>query len=60
MARSDNGSITVLVPDEEGVAYATATSSSNGGVDELIRTDPTAERRIEARSSNGGISLRYR
>ncbi|MEZ5178320.1 MAG: DUF4097 family beta strand repeat-containing protein [Acidimicrobiales bacterium] len=60
VARSDNGSITVLVPDEEGVAYATATSSDNGGVDELIRTDPTSERRIEARSSNGGISLRFR
>lgn len=60
VARSSNGSITVLVPDEEGVAYATATSSDNGGVDELIRTDPTSERTIEARTDNGGISLRYR
>lgn len=60
VARSSNGSITVLVPDDEGVAYAIATSSDNGGVDELIRTDPTSERTIEARTDNGSISLRYR
>jgi hypothetical protein len=60
VARSDNGSVTVLVPDEEGVAYATATATDNGGVEELIRTDPTSARRIEARTDNGGISLRYR
>jgi hypothetical protein len=50
----------VLVPDDEGVAYATAASSDNGGVDELIRTDPTSERTIEARTDNGSVSLRYR
>jgi hypothetical protein len=60
VARSSNGSITVLVPDDEGVAYATAASSDNGGVDELIRTDPTSERTIEARTDNGSVSLRYR
>lgn len=60
VARSSNGSITVLVPDDEGVAYATSASSDNGGVDELIRTDPTSERTIEARTDNGSISLRYR
>lgn len=59
LARTDNGSITVLVPDDEA-AYATSTSSENGSVDELIRTDPSAERSIEARASNGSVSVRYR
>lgn len=60
VARSSNGSITVLVPDEEGVAYAASAVSDNGGVEELIRTDPTSPRTIEARTDNGFISLRYR
>lgn len=58
-ARTDNGSITVLVPDD-GEPYATSLASDNGGTDDPILTAPTADRRITARSDNGSVSVRYR
>lgn len=58
-ARSDNGSVTVLVPDD-GQPYATTVSSGNGSTDAPVLTSPTAGRSIEARSTNGSVSIRYR
>lgn len=56
--RSDNGSITIDVPDD-GEAYRVATETSNGSIDNSIRTDPAGERVIDATTDNGSISIRY-
>ncbi len=58
-ARTDNGPVTVLVPDD-GRPWATTTATDNGNVENLLLSSPTAGRSIEARTDNGGISLRYR
>lgn len=58
-ARSSNGSVTVLVPDD-GRPYATTVAADNGSVDNLIQTSPDAGRRIDARTDNGNVSVRYR
>lgn len=59
VARTDNGSITVLVPDD-GEPYATNLGSDEGSVDDPIASSPTAGRTIEATTDNGSISVRYR
>lgn len=57
-AASDNGGITIVVPDSEQ-AYATDLTTDNGGINNRVRTDPASPRTITASSSNGSITVRY-
>lgn len=59
VASSDNGGVTVHLP-ADAPAYRTQLSSDNGGIENLIRTNPGAPHVIEASTDNGSISLRYR
>ena len=57
--RTSNGAIDVQLPGD-APAFALSTTTSNGRVDTGIRTDPAASQRIDARTSNGNITIRYR
>lgn len=57
-ANTDNGSITVRLPDDGG-RYAVDAHSDHGDVDIDVGTDPDAERQILARSDNGPIDIEY-
>lgn len=59
VARSSNGAITIVLPSDSP-ALAVDASSSNGSVSIDIRTDPASGETIEARTSNGNITIRYR
>lgn len=58
-ASSDNGSVLVVVPDDDQIAYALDASSDDGRVRDDVRTDPTSDRTIRARSDNGSVTVRY-
>jgi DUF4097 and DUF4098 domain-containing protein YvlB len=57
-AHTDNGSISVRLPDDGG-RYAVDADSDNGDVDIDVGTDPEAERTVVARSDNGAIDVEY-
>lgn len=59
VARTDNGSITVVLPPD-APPYAADLTTRNGSVDDLIRTDRRADRTLEASSRNGAVTVRYR
>ena len=56
-ARTSNGSIVVVVPDAE-VLYRVEMSTSHGGTDNLVRTDPDSDRVIDLSTRNGSITVR--
>lgn len=56
---SSGGGVTVVLPRTEA-SYAVDASASGGSTQVEVRTDPVAERRIRARSSGGGATVRYR
>lgn len=58
LARSSNGNVEVILPNTAD-SYDVDASSGNGSTSTEVRTDPTSERRIEARSSNGNVTVRY-
>lgn len=58
IARSDNGSVEVAVPDD-GQPYDVAARSDNGSVSNDIPIDQTSTRSISARSDNGSVRVRY-
>jgi DUF4097 and DUF4098 domain-containing protein YvlB len=55
---TSNGEIEVTLPDDSP-PYAVITSTSNGVVDNGIRSDPDAGQTIDLRTSNGDITLQY-
>jgi DUF4097 and DUF4098 domain-containing protein YvlB len=55
--RTDNGSITVTVPDAD-VLYRVELSTDNGSTDNAVRTDPNSDRVIELRTNNGSARVR--
>jgi hypothetical protein len=55
--RTSNGAIEIRLPDD-APPFAVTTSTSNGRVETSIRTDPAAAQRIDARTSNGNITIR--
>lgn len=55
-ARTSNGRIEILVPSD-APPYAVATDTANGSVDVTVSTDASAPRTIEARTSNGAITV---
>jgi hypothetical protein len=58
-ADSSGGGVTVEIPRTDAV-YAVDASASGGSTRVEVRTDPLGERRIRARSSGGGVTVRYR
>lgn len=57
--KSHNGSIDIVVPDD-GTAYRLDIDTRfTGSIDAAIRTDPTSEHFISARTSNGSVTVRY-
>lgn len=56
---SNQGSVTILLPDEAGVFYATQTEANQGSATSDIREDPTSERTITAESNQGSITITY-
>jgi hypothetical protein len=57
--RTSNGAIRIDLPSD-APAFAVSTTTSNGRIDTSVRTDPASSNRIDARTSNGNITIRYR
>jgi hypothetical protein len=55
-ASSSNGSVEVVVP-RGGPAYRVIATTSNGTRDIAVPTDPSSQRTIEARTSNGSVRV---
>lgn len=58
-ADTDQGSIEILVPDDEDVFYATDTDSDQGSVNDRVRFDPDSDRTIVAHADQGSVTLAY-
>lgn len=58
-ASSSAGTVTVLLPDRRGVAYAVDADSSAGSTQVEVRTDPQATRTVRAQSSAGSVTVAY-
>lgn len=56
---SNQGSVTIVLPDEAGVSYATQTEANQGSATSDIREDPRSERTITAESNQGSITITY-
>jgi hypothetical protein len=56
--RTANGAVEVTLP-ADAPAFAVSTRTSNGRVETNIRTDPASSHRIDVRTSNGNITIRY-
>jgi hypothetical protein len=59
VTEANQGSVTVLLPDEEGVAYATRTEANQGSATSDIREDPASDRTITAEANQGSITITY-
>lgn len=60
VAITDNGSITMQLPDGHTDGYDVDAATGNGAVEVGVRTDPASDHRITARSDNGSIDIGYR
>jgi len=58
-ATSSNGRVAILLP-AHAPPYSVSATTSLGSVDTTIRTDPGADRTINAATSNGRITIDYR
>jgi hypothetical protein len=58
-ARSDQGSVTVVLPEEPGVVYATTLETDQGSAQSLIVQDPRSDRTIIATSDQGDVTVSY-
>ena len=56
--RSSNDRVEVVVPDSEA-SYVVDTATSNGSTSTDVRSDPAATRRIDVRTSNDDVVVRY-
>ena len=59
-ATTSNGNVTVLVPDQPGVAYQVSSHAGNGSQTVSVSTDPSSPRHITARSDDGDVRVEYR
>lgn len=56
---ANQGSVEIVLPDDEGVSYATSTEANQGTVGNAIRTDPGSDRTITVRANQGSITIAY-
>lgn len=57
--QADQGSVEIVLPDDEGVSYATSTEADQGTVGNAIRTDPGSDRSITVEADQGSITIAY-
>ncbi len=57
VATSNNGSVTVVVPDD-GETYQVAMQTNNGSENLEVPTDPSSTRVLELRTDNGSVTAR--
>lgn len=58
-AEADQGSVDIVLPDDDDVFYATETEADQGTVSNRIRVDPRSARTVDVRAHQGSISLTY-
>lgn len=58
-ASASQGSIEIVLPDEEDVVYALDARSRQGNVTTPVRSDPGSDRSLVLRTSQGSITARY-
>jgi hypothetical protein len=58
-ARSDQGSVEIVLPRAEGVDYRVDADTDQGTVSAPIDTGPSSSRTIRAHSDQGDVTLRY-
>jgi hypothetical protein len=58
-ARSDQGSVTVVLPEEPGIVYATTLETDRGSAQSLIVQDHRSDRTIIATSDQGDVTVSY-
>jgi hypothetical protein len=58
-ASANQGSLDIVLPDDDDVAYATETSANQGTVSDRIRQDPGSDRSITAEANQGSITIAY-
>jgi hypothetical protein len=56
-ARTDNGSVEVVLPDVEG-GYNVDAQTDNGSEDVTVIDDPTSDRTVIAETDNGSVTVR--
>ena len=59
VAEADQGRVDIVLPDDEGVAYATVTEADQGAVSDRIRQDPSSDRSIAVKADQGSITITY-
>lgn len=58
VVRTSNDRVQVVVPDTP-VPFAVDLRTSNGSATNQVRSDPTSDRRIDVRTSNDDVTVRY-
>jgi hypothetical protein len=58
-AKTTDGSVEIVIPDEEDVAYALTTNTSDGDIDTPVRSDPFSDRSIVVETTDGNLTVRY-
>jgi hypothetical protein len=56
---ADQGSVEILLPDDEGVYYATSTKADQGSVRDEINRDLRSDRSITVEADQGSITIAY-
>jgi hypothetical protein len=59
VAEADQGSVDIVLPDEDDVDYATETEANRGTVSDAIRQDPRSARSITVEADQGSITIAY-
>ena len=58
-AQANQGSVYIVLPDDEEVAYATEAQANQGTVSDRIRQDPGSPRSIVVQANQGSITIAY-
>ena len=59
VAEADQGSIDIVLPDDEDVFYVVETDADQGSVRYRVRQNPRSDRSITAKADQGSITIRY-
>ncbi len=59
VAEANQGSVDIVLPDDEGVTFATLTEANQGAVNDRIRQDPGSDRSITVEANQGSITITY-
>jgi hypothetical protein len=59
VAEANQGSVEIVLPDDEDVFYATVAEANQGAVNDRIRRDPDSGRSITVEANQGSITITY-